>query len=340
MKASYEAKVGPVKPRLSFPTVKIPAMAATLAALLVSAAGAAAQSLPAYAPINPVAASRSGVYFQPYQQPHPGRWLGSITLDYASAIELNEFSNASMTLDAELLRVRLRVARDLNPRLFVLADAEVGGSYNGFLDGFLDWYHRTLGFHLRERDLRPRNEFRYEILLPDGKTILRDRSDLFLGDSRLGLGVRVSSAFQSVVSLTLPTSTAPHGYGRSVVSVSLLNTLHLVPYPRLVLEGGLGLGYTPLHGDLEDFQRETFISLSGGGRYRFWGRQSLFANLFYHNPYYHGTELPALDRRELSLDFGWILATRSGADWKIGMTEDLEPGGPGIDLIFRFGREF
>ena len=316
------------------------AVAATLAALLASAAGAGAQSLPVYAPINPLAASRSGVYFQPYQQPRPGRWIGSVTLDYASAIELNEFSNASITLDAELLRVRLRVARDLDPRLFVVADAEIGGSYDGFLDGFLDWYHRTFGFHLRERDLRPRNQFRYEILLPNGKTIRRDKSDLFLGDSRLGFGFRVSPSVQSVVSLTLPTSTAPRGYGRDVVSVSLLNTLHLVPHPRLVLEGGLGLGYTPPHGDLEDFQRETFVSLSGGGRYRFWGRQSLFANLIYHNPYYHDTELPALDRRELTLDFGWLLAARSGVDWKIGMTEDLEPGGPGVDLIFRFGREF
>ena len=66
-----------------------------------------------------------------------------------------------------------------------------------------------------------------------------------------------------------------------------------------------------------------------GSRWRFWGRQSLYANLFYHSPYYHDTTLPALDRRDLSLDFGWILATRSGREWRIGLTEDLEPSGPG-----------
>jgi Protein of unknown function (DUF3187) len=340
MKPSYAAKVARVKPRLSFPSVKLPSVAAALAVLLASATGAAAQSLPEYSPINPMAASRTGVYFQPYQQPRPGRWLGSVSLDYASAIELNDLSTASYTLDAEILRLHLRLAHDLGPRLFLLADAEVVGSYDGFLDGFLDWYHRTFGFHLRERDIRPRNSFRYELLLPDGKSVLREPSDLFLGDSRLGLGVRVSPSLQTVVSVTLPTSTAPRGYGRGVVSMNLINTVRLVPRPRLVLEGGLGLGYTPSHGDLEEIQRETFVSLSGGARYRFWGRQSLFANVFYHNPYYHDTTLPALDRRELSLDFGWLLATRSGADWKIGMTEDLEPGGPGIDLIFRFGREF
>jgi hypothetical protein len=340
MMPSYAAKVTPVKPMLSFPSVKLPAVAAPLAALLASAIPAAAQSLPSFAPINPMAASRSGVYFQSYQQSRPGRWLASVSLDYASAVELNEFPTASYTLDAELLRLRLRLAHDLGPRTFVLADAEVGGSYAGFLDGFLDWYHRTFGFRVRERDLRPRDSFRYEVLLPDGKSVFRDASDLFLGDLRLGLGYRLGRSLQTVLSATLPTSTAPRGYGRGVVSVNLINTLHLVPHPRLVLEGGLGVGYTPSHGDLEEIQRETFVSLSGGARYRFWGRQSLFANLFYHNPYYHDTTLPALDRHELSLDFGWLLATRAGADWRIGMTEDLEPGGPAIDLIFRFGREF
>jgi hypothetical protein len=71
-----------------------------------------------------------------------------------------------------------------------------------------------------------------------------------------------------------------------------------------------------------------------------WGRQSLFANLFYHSPYYHGTTFPGLDRRELSLDFGWVLQNQTGGEWRIGMTEDLEPGGPGIDLILRLGRRF
>ncbi len=279
------------------------------------------------------------MYFQPYRTPRPGRWTGSLSLDYASALEFNELPRAAYTLDSEILRFRLGVGHDLGPRTFLLADAEVGGAYAGFLDGFLDWYHRTLGFHVRERERRPRNDFRYEIILPDGTSVFRAPSDLFLGDLRLGFGFRINRSLQTVISATLPTSTAPAGYGRGAVSVNLLNTIRLRPNPRLVIEGGLGFGYTGSHGDLADVQREAFASANSGARYRFWGRQSLFANLFYHSPYYHDTTLPSLDRRELSLDFGWLLATRSGADWRIGLTEDLEPGGPGVDLIFRVGRD-
>ncbi|MGH7500041.1 MAG: DUF3187 family protein [Gemmatimonadales bacterium] len=318
----------------------IPRAAATTFACLLAVFPAAAQSLPAFIPINPVAASRSGVYFQPYRPPASGKWTTSIALDYASTIEVNEREVARYTLDSEILRLRLGLGRDIGPRAFVLAGAEVGGAYAGFLDGFLNWYHHTLGFSIPERERGPDDRFLYQITLPDGTTRIRAPSDLFLGDLRFGVGYRFGRSLQTVVSATLPTSTAPDGYGRGVVSLSLLNTVRVQPTRRLVLEGGLGFGYAASHGDLEGVQRETFASASGGGRYRFWGRQSLFATVFYHSPYYRNTTLPSLDRRELSLDFGWLLATRGGAGWRIGLTEDLEPGGPAIDLIFRLGRDF
>jgi hypothetical protein len=47
-----------------------------------------------------------------------------------------------------------------------------------------------------------------------------------------------------------------------------------------------------------------------------------------------------LDWRDLSFDFGWILAGTGGRELRIGMTEDLEPGGPAIDLVFRLGGRF
>jgi hypothetical protein len=107
-----------------------------------------------------------------------------------------------------------------------------------------------------------------------------------------------------------------------------------------VYEGSVGLGLTPAHGSLSENQREAFVALTSGLRFRVWKQQAVYANLFYHSPYYHDTSLPALDRRELSLDFGWILQTGQGGEWRLGLTEDLEPGGPGVDLIFRLGHTF
>lgn len=311
-----------------------------LALAVACPAAAAAQGLPELSPLNPVASSRSGIYFQPLREPSPGRWITSIGLDYASAIEYNQPSPADYVLDSELLRLSLSASRDLGSGTFLTLTGSVGGAYAGFLDGFLDWYHGALGIRMMERESRPRDRFLYTITLPDGRTVRRSRSALFLEDVRVGLGIRPHPALQTVLSVTLPTSTRPEGYGRGVGSLSLLNTVGGWINPRVYYEGSVGLGFTPTHGSLGEVQQETFLALTSGFRAAIWGRQSLYANLFYHSPYYHDTTLPSLDRRELSLDFGWIVALRRGGEWRIGMTEDLEPGGPGVDLVIRFGRTF
>jgi hypothetical protein len=298
------------------------------------------QGLPELAPINPVSVARSGLYFQPLRSHAPGRWTTSVALDYASIIESNRLILANYVLDAEVLRFSVEFARDLTSRTFVLLRPSLGGAYAGFLDGFLNWYHGLLGIRVRERQRRPRDQFLFTITLPDGTGVRRRPTNLFLEDLRLGWGIRYTPKLQSVISVTLPTSTGPEGYGRGVVSLGVLNTFRASLHPRLIYEGSLGLGFTPAHGSLRLRQRETFAAASSGLRARVLGRSSLFANVFYHSPYYHGTTLPSLDRRELSIDFGWILQTHRGGEWRVGMTEDLEPGGPAVDLVFRFGRSF
>jgi hypothetical protein len=308
--------------------------------LIAAAPAARAQGLPEFSPLNPMASSRSGLYYQPYRDPAPGRWSTAFSFDYASIIEYNRLSQADYVLDSELLRMSLGLSRDLGPRTFVTLNGAVGGVYAGFLDGFLDWYHGTLGIRMDERDRRPKDQFLYTVTLPDGRSVSRSRQNLFIDDVRVGFGVRAGPQVQSVFSLTLPTSTSPRGYGRGVPSLSVINTMRAALKPQLSYEGSLGLGFTPAHGDMTEGQRELFLSLTSGLRWRIWRHQSVYANVFYHSPYYHETTLPALDRRELSLDFGWILKTAEGGEWRLGLTEDLEPAGPGVDLILRLGRTF
>ncbi|HEV7365421.1 MAG TPA: DUF3187 family protein [Gemmatimonadales bacterium] len=307
---------------------------------LVAPRAGYSQGLPELAPINPVATARSGLYFQPFRDPAPGRWTTRLALDYASVIEYNRPPQADYVLDAEVMRFSLELAHDLTPHTFIALTSSVEGAYAGFMDGFLDWYHGLLGITISEREKRPPDQFLYTITLPDGAGVSRARSNLFLQDLRVGLGIRYTPRLQSVISLTLPTSTGPEGYGKGVVSVAILNTFRAPLGSRVTYEGSLGLGFTPTHGSLPQSQRETFAAASSGLRARVWGRQSLFANLFYHSPYYHDTTLPALDRKELSLDFGWILRTHRGGEWRVGMTEDLEPAGPAVDLVFRFAGSF
>lgn len=308
--------------------------------MCAAAPGIGAQGLPTYAPINPMATSRSGVYFHPYREASPGRWTTAWSVDYASAIEYNRPEHADYVLDAELLRLELTLGRDVGSRGFVTAGLAARGAYAGFMDGVLDWYHGVLGVELPERNNRPRNEFLYRVSLAELSPFQRRSGTLFLDDLRLGVGWRLTDAVQSVVSVTLPTATGPQGYGRGAVSASILQSIRMPISRRFVYEGSVGLGYTPARGRLARFQRKGFVALSSGVRARLWGRQALYVNLFYHSPYYRETALPALDLYELSLDIGWLFRTCRGTEWRIGLTEDPKPSGPGIDAMLRVGVAF
>ena len=313
-----------------------------VAALGLGASRGAAQSLPAHHPLNPTAASRTGLFAPALSEPAGNRWRGWMEMQYGNAIEseLDSVSGASHLLDAELLQVSLGVRRDLTPTLFVSGEVTTAGSYGGFADGFFDWYHDLIHFEMPEREARPTNRYAYRFALAGTGEIVRPASAFALGDVRLGLGVRHSPRQQTLLSLTAPTATGAGGFGRGTVSASVIHTLAAPVLATVTYEGTLGLGITPRHGELARFQRTAFFSVSSGIRWRVWGGQSLYGYLFYHSPYYRGTGLPTLDRRELTVDFGLVARERSGAEWRVGFTEDLAPGDQGIDLIMKIGRSW
>jgi hypothetical protein len=209
-------------------------------------------------------------------------------------------------VDAEVLRLNLNVERDLDAKTFVLGEAWVGGSYAGFLDGFLEWYHGLFGIRYPERDHRDRNGYAYFYEFPEGDTVRFARKGFGLGDTRLGIGRRFGDKFQSVLSLTLPTSTLGDGYGRQTVSVSLLNTVRAPVTPRLLYEGSLNVGFTPKQGELEPIQRSVFLLATSGFRWRTVGGLWSFANLYLHSPYYHDAVAQQLEGTDLTIDFDLV----------------------------------
>lgn len=309
------------------------------AGLLLGGGPAAAQSLPTYHSINPVAEARSGLYFQPYVPAGPG-WRFETSLDYGSMVEYGlrlSLADTSYLLDTEALRLNLGISRDLGPRTFLLAEAWVGGAYGGFLDGFLEWYHGIFGIHYPERDARGPGEFSYRYRFPNGREERFARRGAYLGDARLGVGLRHGPRSQSVLSLTLPTNSAGDGYARGSVSLGLLNTFRVPLHPRLIYEGSFNAGYTPKHGSLREVEERVFFLGTSGARWRTVGRLWSFANLYLHSPYYSRADALQLDRWDLTIDFGWIIRSRTGREFRFGMSEDLWPSGPAIDATFRLG---
>jgi len=295
-----------------------------------------AQSLPSYAPLNPMAQMRSGLTTLPWFG--DGRtWHVSATLDYGNAIEYTDGQDVDYVLDAELLNARFLVARGVGRRGFLVGEASLHGSYAGFLDGFLDWYHDLTGLHVAARALRPRNEFDYELRIEDSEFHYQPAN--YLGDVRLGGGMRFGNGWQSGVWVTLPTSGASNGYRKGTVSVNgnLMFHRDFGATGRFTYEGSAGLGVTPRHGDLAPWQKTVFFMVTQGFRARLVGPLHAYANVIYDTPYYLRTGTPELDHKELTLDTGALLRFRRGPTWLLAMTQDLSPSGPAIDVAFRFG---
>lgn len=298
----------------------------------------AAQGLPPYASMNPMVNSRTGLATQPYVAPGR-RWRVTALVDYASAIEYAAppTSAAAYLLDAELLRANVTVTRELGRRSFLLGETSINGAYNGFLDGFIDWYHDLFHFPTGARKIRPKNQFGDSLSIPGGPRFDRSKPGAYLGDVRLGAGFRHSSHWQTLVSATLPTNTGPDGFRRGTFSINVVTTLRSAFGKRFTYEGTLGAGITPPHGDLAEFQHSTFLMVSQGLRAHVAGPLHLYTNVIYHSALYHDVGAPELDARELTVDLGGFFKFRRGPEWIVGLTQDLEPSGPAIDVSFRLG---
>ena len=296
-----------------------------------------AQGLPPWRPINPIVTSRSVLGFTPLADLE-SRWQVETMLDYASLVEFTERDHARIVLDAEVLRLEGRVRHGIGEKGFVEAAVGVWGAYAGFLDPVLNRYHRLLGLDQLSREDRPNGAFDYEILLPDGRVVTRDRSGIALADVRVTAGVRHSANVQTVVSVGVPVSSGTPGYGLEAVAIGVTSTARSNPIGRLRLEGSVGAGFSPTAGDLVAWQHTAMIAASAGGRLRFWGQQSIYANVFYHSPVYHSTSVPAMDAGDVSLDTGFLLRiTDGGPEIIAGVVEDLYSFGPAVDLVIRLG---
>ena len=178
---------------------------------------------------------------------------------------------------------------------------------------------------MAERESRPRDRFLYEVTLPDGRSIQRSSSKLFLEDLRLGLGLRPTTGLQTALSVTLPTATGPGGYGRGVPSLNLLNTVGAVINPRVTMKqhrSGLypGTATWPHSNDRSSLRSPpAFGSL-------LWSTTRCSPTLLYHSPYYHTAPLAGVGPARALLGFGWIVKTRNGREWRLGMTRTGDGG--------------
>jgi hypothetical protein len=267
-----------------------------------------------------------------------GLWHAEVVTEYGSLIEYSGRPRRELVLDAEILGTRVVLLRALGESSFVFGEGSWNVIGDGYLDGFLDAYHDFIDVSVAGRDRRPTNVYGYSFRVDD-RTFEYAKAGAFFGDVRLGVGLRHHGTWQSVATVTIPTGSEPEGFRKGVVSLGLTTTTHreFGREGRFAYEGTLGFGYTPRHGELAEWQRTTFFLTTQGGRARVAGPWHVYANLIVASPYYHDSGIQELDLMELTMDFGALFDFARGPTWFLGMTQDLLPNGPAVDVVFRLG---
>src|SRR5450755_1955288 len=306
-----------------------------------AAAAAAAWSdfpgLPIFTPMDPFEYTRSALFSPPLLMPKQA-WAFSLQLDYASAINLFNNTPNSVLLDAEIGHLTFTGTFRVAPNLFLLVLGGIQGAYAGFLDGFLNGYHKLLGITYEARDLRPLNQFAY--YFQSGKSRQSYHPvDFALLDTQLGVGWEISPQLQLLTSVVVPTAWVD-GYGaRTVQFAAILTWQRPILWPWLLFQGTVGFGATPRAGGglLQPYQNVVFGSASVGLKARLSQRNFIYANFFLQSPLYHGTGDWPLDYVDGSLDFGWMFRTDANWEFLVGVTENPVNNGPAPDVVFRFG---
>jgi len=314
-------------------------LSAALLAVAAPAARAQRESPARYEPLNPTMVARSGLFVPDALAPGGG-WRFGASAEYGSVVERNLAFPDYYLLDAELLRVQLRVRRGVGTRAVVELQGGVAGATAGFADAVFERYHSLIQWVMEERDARPRNRYGDRLYLPRAGVDLRGRARAALpSDLRATVSVAHDVGAQSVLSVTLPTAPASSRYARGVPTVSFVESVYPRLGERVSLTGSAGLGYAPRTGELRALQRPVFAMLSGGAVVRVARAHAVYGTMFYHSPAYQDTRFPELDEGELSVDFGYRWQSRGGRRWRVGLTEDTRRRDPGIDLIVKVSVE-
>lgn len=249
----------------------------------------------------------------------------SLSLSHSSTYTVQSSGRWDINLDMEITELNLRYKRNIKNQYEIGVDVPLLWFSDGFMDGFLDWYHGTFGLPDYGRNNRPLHEFLYEVRR-DGNLIVKGETGVGIGDVRLTIKRPVisSDGFNLSVKgdLELPTGSAKKGYGNGSVDGGVSILLDKNISQRIMAYGNLRYvfsgdvrGYEKI--GLEDFLYGGLAIEADVGR-----GVNLIAQIQGQSSIYPKTDLLAIDRD------AWLL-TLGGRyrSFEVSLTEDINAAG-------------
>lgn len=261
---------------------------------------------------------------------------------YSNIFEQGMSATNQLNLDMELMRLAFHVLYGLRDDLEVGIELPLFHTGGGFLDAFIQGFHKF--FHLPNggRDNVPNNQYNYRF--SSGGNLIYDvpSQQLMLGDIAFRIKYHVADdiAWQPAVAIfadvKLPTGSRSRGTGNNAVDFGVGLALEK-SYKRL--HGYLDMEYivSGADGPLENFMRSQMFAFATAIEITILDTWSGIVQLAGSTPLLTGTGIDAWDGVPLDLIVGFRGEEKGligGHDlfWQAGFSEDVLSRGPSVDF--------
>ncbi len=317
------------------------------AALCAIAIPARAKEYPAFGPLtihnqNPIYLQTLGLEPTRATVLPVGSLEARVDLAYSNIFEQGQSAAHRLNLDMELMRLALHLAYGLRSDLELGLEVPFFHSGGGFLDAFIQDFHRF--FHLPNggRDRVPNNEYHYQFF-SGGSLIYNIPSQSFMiGD----IAVRIKHHFVDETAAVpgiawfadfkLPSGSNGRGTGSDGFDFGMGLAMEKT-WKRL--HGYLNMQYILSGADnpLADYMRRTMFAFAAAVEVTLLDTWSIIAQLDGSTPLLTGTGMEAWDGVPMDLIIGFRGCESGligGHDliWQAGFSEDVLSGGPSVDF--------
>lgn len=257
----------------------------------------------------------------------------ALVLDVANHFIDGSANREHLILDGETYRLDLAGRMGIGSRIEIGFELPWLFQNGGFLDGFIESYHRTFGFPQRGRDEAPTGRYLFQYERGGANAFFVDRSNSGIGDVRLGGGVQLyadysdnPAALALRASLKLPTGDSGNLRGSGSTDLALWLAASrgwAAGSGPWELFGGSGLlGMTD--GDvLPEQQRNLVVFGCVGVGWRPLQWLTLKVQFDGHTSFYRGSDLSELGSDSVQAVMGGTLYFSERTALDIGVVEDL-----------------
>ena len=267
----------------------------------------------------------------------------SAGISHSSVFMLKDSSEWSVNLDMEITELALRYRKDI-PHIAELGlEVPFVSFESGFMDSFLESYHKAFGFSDYGRSSRPHNEFLFEVRRNGALIIKGKEGRTGLGDIRL-TAKKVVLSGDPVVSvradIQLPTGDASAGFGAGSLNAGATLLLDKRISEKFITYWNVGAGFP---GDLkakDTVTLKTFVHAGAGIEAALWKSFSLLGQIEFQTSPYPETGIGRMDRISALFSFGGRYLSGKNS-FEFSLTEDPNTAGaPDVTFNFIYKRNF